>query len=170
VRQGIAHHKWKEPPLGGLNGQITAGSSPKSFCSRGGKIPFVLFVRPNAKAVPRISSLFPSICRGRDSNPYPLRDQILSLARLPISPPRRGKPPVCHKKRKCQCRVLAKVQAQNELVASARHRPYAVTKAIQSLQWAQKCRRPVSVCTFYKKVQSQGASLTGLRASLGVPR
>ena len=33
-------------------------------------------------------SLFQTTCRGRDSNPYLLRDQILSLARLPISPPR----------------------------------------------------------------------------------
>ena len=32
---------------------------------------------------------FKRICSGRDSNPHPLRDQILSLARLPISPPER---------------------------------------------------------------------------------
>ena len=32
--------------------------------------------------------LEPIQCRGGDSNPYLLRDQILSLARLPISPPR----------------------------------------------------------------------------------
>ena len=32
----------------------------------------------------------PETCRGGDLNPYTLRYQILSLARLPISPPRRG--------------------------------------------------------------------------------
>ena len=28
-------------------------------------------------------------CEGRDSNPYPFRDQDLNLARLPIPPPSR---------------------------------------------------------------------------------
>jgi hypothetical protein len=35
-----------------------------------------------------VNSLFTETCRGTDSNRYLLRDQILSLARLPISPPR----------------------------------------------------------------------------------
>src|SRR5688500_14725674 len=47
-------------------------------------------------SVPRFSTfaaMFPKVswCEGRDSNPHALRRQILSLVRLPIPPPSRGR-------------------------------------------------------------------------------
>ena len=53
------------------------------MCGRTTHIPKV---RRRHRAIARPSEEME--CRGGDSNPYSLRNQILSLARLPISPPR----------------------------------------------------------------------------------